>query len=60
MNFNQKLAFFKEHTVVNWHEHVWLDQSGKLNRPQSDKLVEHARLTGMDTLVVSQNGRAHV
>ncbi len=49
----EKMKLFKENKVVNWHEHVWSDGTGKLNEMDCDRLVEAACNTYMDTLVCS-------
>lgn len=53
MDFSKRLELFRKSTVVNWHEHVWFDSNGGLNRTVLDLLIKDARLIGMDKLVVS-------
>ena len=48
-----KMKLFKEHKVVNWHEHVWSDGKGELDERDCDRLVETACKTYMDKLVCS-------
>lgn len=48
-----KLKLFKDHKVVNWHEHVWPNDKGELNEKTCDLLVESAFKTHMDKLVCS-------
>lgn len=47
------MALFREHRVVNWHEHVWFGADGKLNERLCDDLAETAKNTGMDMVVIS-------
>lgn len=49
----EKMKLFKENKVVNWHEHVWDDATGKFNEHQCDLFVEAARKTYMDVVVCS-------
>ncbi len=49
----QKMNLFKDNTVVNWHEHVWFDENGKLDIAHCERLVEAAHRTYTDTLVCS-------
>ncbi len=51
MNLN--LDLFLKHRVVNWHEHVWFDESGKMNRAGLDKKMEASSLIGIDMTVLS-------
>lgn len=53
VSIEDRLKLFKENKVVNWHEHVWLDDKGKLDEKKCDLLVESAGKTYMDKLVVS-------
>lgn len=53
MNIKEQLEFFKNNTVVNWHEHVWMNAEGNMNEQEYDTLMEHAELVGMDTMVIS-------
>ena len=39
--------------VVNWHEHVWFDESGKLDEARLDQMMEHSAMLGVDSLVIS-------
>ncbi|MDR1640600.1 MAG: amidohydrolase family protein [Clostridiales bacterium] len=47
------MQIFAENRVVNWHEHVWLDQSGNLDQARLSELVTMAKATCMDALVCS-------
>jgi predicted TIM-barrel fold metal-dependent hydrolase len=47
------MRLFTENRVVNWHEHVWLDQSGNLDKARLSELVAMARVTHMDALACS-------
>ena len=47
------MKLFKENKVVNWHEHIWDDGSGKLNEELCDCFVEAARKAYMDVVVCS-------
>jgi predicted TIM-barrel fold metal-dependent hydrolase len=49
----EKMKLFKENKVVNWHEHIWDDGSGKLNEELCDCFVEAARKAYMDVVVCS-------
>lgn len=53
ISIDEKMKLFKENKVVNWHEHVWLDDKGELNEKECDLLVESAYRTHMDKLVCS-------
>ena len=52
--FCKRLALFQETPgVVNWHEHVWFDESGKLDEARLDQMMEHSAMLGVDSLVIS-------
>lgn len=53
MAIKDKLKFFKDNTVINWHEHVYFDENDKLNYRVLDALVEDSDLVGIDVNVVS-------
>lgn len=53
MLFSEKMNLFKYNTVINWHEHVWFDENGEMDRPRLDMIVRAARETHMDKLVCS-------
>lgn len=53
MNFNKELELFKNNTVVNWHEHVWIDSAYKLNIESCDLLAAHLRLVYTDKAAIS-------
>lgn len=53
MFFEERRKLFCDNTVVNWHEHVWFDRSGKLDEGRLELLMEHASLLGIDMTVVS-------
>ena len=53
MGFDIKMKLFREHKVVNWHEHVWFDAGGHLDVALCDGLVEDAERTHTDLLVCS-------
>lgn len=48
-----KTHLFQNHFVVNWHEHVWLNNHLRLNEEQCDHLVQDAEMTNTDILVCS-------
>jgi predicted TIM-barrel fold metal-dependent hydrolase len=47
------MRLFFENRVVNWHEHVWLDNDGNLDEARLSELVAMAKATSMDVLVCS-------
>lgn len=53
VKIEDKMKLFSENKVVNWHEHVWLNDKGEMDVEQCDLLVESARKTHMDKLVCS-------
>lgn len=54
MNIHDKLKFFYENQVVNWHEHVYIDKDMKLDRDALELLVKDSELVGIDINVVSR------
>jgi len=53
INIDQEMQLFYDNSVVNWHEHVWMTQDGKLDASRMEKLIVSAEKTGMDTLLCS-------
>lgn len=54
---SKKLELFKNNSVINWHEHVWMkkDETGKnvLNMEELHGLIQGADDNYMDTLICS-------
>ena len=53
MFFEDRYKIFKEHRVINWHDHVWFGPDGNLDVARLDRLIEHAAIVGIDMTVVS-------
>ena len=51
--FAEKMRIFRDHKVVNWHEHVWFNDKNELDEGLLDGLVRDAEETGTDMLVCS-------
>jgi len=50
---NRLSLFYDTPNVVNWHEHVWFDENGKLDERRLDRMMEHSAMLGVDQLVIS-------
>jgi predicted TIM-barrel fold metal-dependent hydrolase len=53
MDMTEALALLRDNPVVNWHEHVWENEEGRLDEGRLTELVTMARALGMDTVVCS-------
>lgn len=53
MDYTQKWKLFSEHTVTNWHEHVWYNDKHELDEALCDGLVSDMETFCNDTCVVS-------
>jgi len=47
------MDLFKNNTVINWHEHVYIDSEHKLNVESCDRLAEHSKLIYNDKIAIS-------
>ena len=52
-NIHERINLFRENTVINWHEHVWMTPEGKLNVKDAETLIESANKFGEDKLLCS-------
>lgn len=63
MTISEKLAFFREHPVTDWHEHTGLDLVEACNDRDTrvDQLIAAADIAGIDRIVISMpiTGGAH-
>lgn len=53
MFFEERYKIFKEHRVINWHDHVWYGADGNLDVPRMERLIDHAAVVGIDMTVIS-------
>lgn len=47
------MDLFKNNTVINWHDHVWLNEKGELDESRCELTVKAAYDTYMDLIVSS-------
>ena len=52
--FQQKMNFFRENEVTNWHEHLFIrDLDYEVSAPRARKLVQDMKLCGVDRTVIT-------
>lgn len=54
MGLPNYMSLFRDNRVINWHEHIQLDDYGNLNRSRLEITVDMAHSTHMDKLVCSR------